>query len=476
MLEVTAGANAATSTQRNETSETVIFWLFVVGLGWVPFWNGSNELIAWGINAMIFPGLAAIYEISLVIRGKSHSIAARNIALPAGLFAAATVWTYFQAVDWPHSALVHPIWEMAGGVLGRGTRASISVNPDLTNLALLSLITAAAVFWISLQLCRDGFRALLLVKSLAAIGCAYAAYGLLAVGAPIVRFPWLGRSAPSVLVSSVFVNRNCYAAYASLGLMATAGLTLQLYCDKLTERTTRRGLAITAMIEMLGGTGAVLLGAGFLISVALLLTGSRGGVSAGGLGIFVLTVLGPRHGAHRALPSVSIVLGFLLVAALLLLFGDPLSDSLRERGISDENRLSVYSLTMRSILDIPLLGHGYGTFVDVFPMYRDRSISVFGTWEEAHNTYLEIFQGLGLVFGSMLLMSVFLLALRCVKAAKVRRRNATAPRVAAAVAVLVGVLAVVDFSPQIQAVALTFAAILGAGVAQAESSRLVLHD
>jgi O-antigen ligase len=227
---------------------------------------------------------------------------------------------------------------------------------------------------------------------------------------------------------------------------------------------------------MAGGTGAVLLGAGFLISVALLLTGSRGGVSAGGLGIFVLTVLTPKRGGHWAMPGVSISLGFLFVAVLLFLFGDPLADSLRERGISDANRLSVYSLTMRSILDIPLFGHGYGTFVDVFPMYRDRSINVFGTWEEAHNTYLEIFQGLGLVFGSMLLMSVFLLALRCVKGAKVRRRNATVPRVAAAATVLVGVLAVVDFSPQVQAVALTFAAILGAGVAQAESSRLALHD
>ena len=27
----------------------------------MPFWNGSNELIAWGINAILFPGLAAIY-------------------------------------------------------------------------------------------------------------------------------------------------------------------------------------------------------------------------------------------------------------------------------------------------------------------------------------------------------------------------------------------------------------------------------
>ena len=46
------------------------------------------------------------------------------------------------------------------------------------------------------------------------------------------------------------------------------------------------------------------------------------------------------------------------------------------------------------------------------------------------------------------------------------------PRIAASVAFLVGFNALVDFSLQIQAVALTFMALLGAGVAQSESSRL----
>ena len=50
------------------------------------------------------------------------------------------------------------------------------------------------------------------------------------------------------------------------------------------------------------------------------------------------------------------------------------------------------------------------------------------------------------------------------------------PRVATSVAILVGVQALVDFSLQIQAVTLTFMALLGAGVAQSESSRLALND
>jgi len=131
---------------------------------------------------------------------------------------------------------------------------------------------------------------------------------------------------------------------------------------------------------------------------------------------------------------------------------------------------------MRSILDSPLLGYGYGTFADVFPMFRDQSVGTFGKWEMAHNTYLEVFQGVGLLFGSMLVASVVLLALRCVKGAITRQQNEMMPCVAAGVAFLLGVHALVDFSLQMQAVAITFMAVLGAGVAQSESSRLTLED
>jgi O-antigen ligase len=124
-------------------------------------------------------------------------------------------------------------------------------------------------------------------------------------------------------------------------------------------------------------------------------------------------------------------------------------------------------LTLRSILSAPFLGFGYGTFPAVFPMFRDDSLSVFSLWDKAHNTYLEIFQGLGLPFGAMLIACVVILVWECVKGARTRRRGATIPAIAASVSLLVGTHALVDFSLQIQAVALTYMAVLGTGVAQA---------
>ena len=64
------------------------------------------------------------------------------------------------------------------------------------------------------------------------------------------------------------------------------------------------------------------------------------------------------------------------------------------------------------------------------------------------------------------------LAGRCVHAAVTRRDGATAPLVGVAATVIVALHAFVDFSLQIEAVALTFAALLGAGVARSWSGKV----
>ena len=95
-----------------EVTEAALFWLLIAGLAWVPFWNGSNELAAWGINAVLFAGITLTYEISLLIRGGRHPVGIRNITLPAALFLVVLIWIYVQTIAWPHSWLNHPIWAM----------------------------------------------------------------------------------------------------------------------------------------------------------------------------------------------------------------------------------------------------------------------------------------------------------------------------------------------------------------------------
>jgi hypothetical protein len=475
-VAVASAAIPAKPAIRNETIERTIFWLFVAALAWAPFWYGSNDLVAWGVNALLFPGMAALYEISILIRGQGHPMGVRTLAVPTGLFAAAVVWIWIQNLTLVGMPVAHPIWEMAADALDRPIMGSISVNRDLTTLALVRLITAASAFWMAVQLCRNAARATLLIIAVAVSACAYSAYGLAAFAIRAGRVPWLEIPATVGFVSSSFINRNSFATYAGIGLICICGLVLRLYRHEAGMEGPRR-LRIASLIEATGRRGAALVGGAFLIGIALLLTGSRAGAISAGIGLLVLGLLTFTHAKGRAAqPIGAMILGALLVVPILLGFGDALLGSIARRGIGDTARAEVYLTTLRSIFDAPLSGNGYGTFIDVFPMYRGRSIGVEGIWEQAHNTYLEIFQGLGLVFGSMLIAGGLLLVLRCLRAATARQGNVTIPRVATGVAVLVGVHALLDFSLQIQAVTLTFMAVLGAGVGQSESSRLALGD
>jgi O-antigen ligase len=459
------------------TIERALFWIFVGGLAWCPFWFGSNDLIAWGINAVIFPFLVLAYELSLVLRRRPHPVGLKAVKYAAGLYCAVVIWILVQNAGWTPEAWHHPAWKMAAEALEQPVGGSISVNRDLTALALMRLMTAASVFWLSLQLCRDQARAQTLIRSLAAIAAAYAAYGIIAAAIAPDYVLWLETTGATDSVRSTFANRNNYATYDGIGAVIIAGLLLQLYGDTAAAAAGNTRLQISTFIETTGRQGAVLLGAGSLVLLALILTGSRGGIIATLVGLAALATLtvARRKGTERGVQRTAIVLILLLIVVAFAAFGNVLAGRLEFSGLSDESRISVYIIALRSIFSAPILGYGYGTFADVFPMFRDRSIGVLGQWTMAHNTYLEVFQGLGVVFGTMLLGVGMSLVVRCLKGA-VKRRNALLPIIAASVGFLVAVHALVDFSLQIQAVTLTVMAVLGAGIAQAESSRLALAD
>jgi len=462
---------------REEAADRATFCLLVAGLAWTPFWYGSNDLPAWGVNAVVFPVLAVAYETSRLIRGRPHPVGIGTLRIPAALFAGVIVWIWLQGATWTPAVLAHPIWGMAADALARPLEASISVNRDQTTLALVRLMTAASVFWVALQLCRDSSRAGRLIESVAAIVAVYALYGIAAFAAATGRLPWFEATAARGYVTSAFINRNSFATYAGIGLIAVCGLIFRLYRDEMAAMEGSRRHRIASVIEITGQGGVLLLAAAFAILAALLLSGSRGGIVATALAVLVLAALTLWRGERRSGGRSTIAaLAAVVVATVYFGFGDALLGGLKAKGLGDTNRLAVYLITLRSILDAPLLGYGYGTFVDVFPMYRDQSLSPVGVWEQAHNTYLELLQGLGVVFGAMLIACVLLLALSCARGAITRRENSIIPAVAAGAACLVGVHALMDFSLQIQAVTLIFMAVLGAGVAQSVSSRKSVAD
>ena len=197
--------------------ERALLWAFIAGLAWCPFWFGSNVLFAWGINAVLFPGLGCDLRTFAADEGRTPPGGDRQIKVPAALFAAVVLWILIQNATWTPDWLHHPIWQMSADALDRPVDGSISVNRELTSLALLRLITAASVFWIAIQLCRDASRASFLLWSIAAISCAYAAYGLFAFALTPGRILWFEKSHSHGVVTSTFINPQLFCGVCRHG-------------------------------------------------------------------------------------------------------------------------------------------------------------------------------------------------------------------------------------------------------------------
>jgi O-antigen ligase len=118
-----------------------------------------------------------------------------------------------------------------------------------------------------------------------------------------------------------------------------------------------------------------------------------------------------------------------------------------------------------------VLGHGLGAFEQSFPAYQAPAQITAYRVDKAHNTYLETAYELGVPMALILLAIPALILALCANAIGRRNQDALMPAVALATGTVVGVHALADFSIQIPAIALTWAALLGAGFAQALPAR-----
>jgi len=457
--------------------EDALFLCLMIGLAAAPFYLGSNRSLAWGLNALYFGVLAAAFEIALLVTRRRRPVAARRLILPILAFAVVSVLLLVQSTDWtPNSrpdAWSHPIWQMTRQSIGGVVRGAISIDPGKTSYALTRFATAACVFWLAVQLGRSSLRARRLVAGTALIGLAYAAYGLIAFFAFPTKLLWFDKLYYLESVTSTFVNRNSYATYAGIGLVAMLGWTISHYLRRVDAAGRAVGHKIAAAVAVTIGQGGLLIPGLFIIGVALMLTGSRGGIMATGAGVATFALLsvlrGRRYGVGVSFPLLA---AGLAIAAPIFTFDRVLAGRLTDFGFDGDDRLAADALTLRAVGDSPFIGYGDGGFQETFAIYRDSTIGPGGIWEKAHNTYVETLLGIGVPASALLFLVLGLLVGRCVYGALTRKTAALAPLTASVSSVLVALHAFVDFSLQMQAVTLTWAALLGAGVAQSWSGRV----
>ncbi len=218
------------------------------------------------------------------------------------------------------------------------------------------------------------------------------------------------------------------------------------------------------------GPAAPLFVAMLVLATALLLTESRAGAASTLLGLVVLlgTALLGRTIPIRQAGGLSLVL-LLAGVGVFSMSGENLAERLAKSETQEltlRGRGAAYAITVRAIGDAPLRGTGYGTFREIFPLYRDERIQDSGIWDKAHSTYLENALELGIPATAALCAAVLGCARCCWLGIRRRRRNRIYPALGVATTALVAAHSTVDFSLQIPAVGVTYAFILGIACAQ----------
>jgi O-antigen ligase len=154
------------------------------------------------------------------------------------------------------------------------------------------------------------------------------------------------------------------------------------------------------------------------------------------------------------------------VAALVLIqvFGGGVSSRFNLHGLADEGRLSTWRATLRLIVDHPWFGIGLGTFAWGFPACRSTDVSMWGVWDRAHGTPLELAAELGIPLAAAVVIGCIAILFLLASGVHARRRDRFIPLAAFSVALIAFLHSCIDFPLQVSGFAIVAFGIAGVGV------------
>jgi hypothetical protein len=441
---------------------------FVLLVVLAPLPLGSNRPIPWTLLALAVGVLLLAWSAVAVFRPTRAMVPPERLWPALGGLGLVVIVVGLQLLPFVPRGWQHPIWLEAAGALGAEAEGRISVTPHETGTALMRLLSYAGVFWLAVQLGSQTHGARPIVKGIALAGFAYAIYGLIVFLLDLDLVLWWRKWTSMTGVTSTFVNRNTYATYAGLGLICAVGLLITTVYRDFRSRRFRQ-LPWRVRLMRITWRGWWLLGAVVCLAFALILTRSRAGVASSAVAFAVLVA---SFGATRLMRQRDVLItgGLALVLAVTVLAfgGDDLVDRFERQGIESEPRFTAYQRIIGAIGNAPWLGTGYGTFPEVFRTSQSGATHAF--WNHAHNTYLENALELGLPAAAALVAAIGWLAYVCAHSLRRRRANALYPCLGVAATTLVGLHSLLDFSLEIPAVAVTYAALMGVAFSRARGS------
>ena len=385
----------------------------------LPFGSADPTVIAWWCIVL---GMATICAPLQHLRAPQFTL----LGMAAAVVVAYGVVLHEQLVSdpWFPVALPHPLWQEASDALGIPLDPSVSIARNEPLFAIGSPLVCVLALICGFLVCADRDRARELLWLIAWSGVAYAIYG---IGAHLIdptKILWREKPAYVANVTSTFINRNTAAVYFG----SCAVVCLALLCDRLRRFLPRGPIEwrkLPNQVLMNTPREIVMLFAMLFVCVAaMFMTASRAGVLLSLLALVVTFTVYFHRDLPRRSGGLAAALGGSAVALVLLQFmGGGISARFDTQGVADGGRFATYRATMRMIADHPWFGTGQGTFAWAYPAYRSEDISMWGTWDRAHNTLLELAADMGVPLAALVVVGWVLIFAVLIHGVRSRRRS-----------------------------------------------------
>lgn len=211
----------------------------------------------------------------------------------------------------------------------------------------------------------------------------------------------------TTIARGTYVNKNHFAGFMEMTLPLAFGYSVSLWhWTREKSYSIRQIIVSDKFFRQL--FFVFLLGLMFL---ALVLSRSRAALASIliAFGSFIVISAFLRRGSSFSGLGLLLVIavGFILTAIVGVY---PIIDNFVTAGGDVKGRILVWMDTLHMISDFPLFGAGFGSFSNVYPMYKE-AMTLPKTFNFAHNDYLQMAAETGLA-GLLSLMGILLLMMR----------------------------------------------------------------
>lgn len=450
----TAGAITGKSDGRHRSR--LLAWIVLAFLAIAPIPLGGTPPLAWTVFGLAIGVISVFAAISWSLYRRP--VFGRELPLLISQIGFALVCTYLVVQMLPIFGTI-PVTVADGSTIEMNT---ISIAPGDTFLMLTRMLTFGLLFFLVSQIAHSRKIRGILLNGIVIVVTAHALHGLLALFQFGDTLLGVDKTRYIGSATSTFLNRNTFATFLAIG--TSVSLTLAM---RTLVRKTDRGIVLSYEAKSL-----LYLVAAAIMITTIVTTNSRAGLAVTLVGITVVLASTVARNVNvlrpifLATPVVLVLFGIMFVQ-----FGEAIW--LRYEGATGDLdfRLELYRQVLDLIAQRPWTGFGGGTFELAFPAIHAVSLPVELTWNEAHNTYLELWADLGFVFGSIpILMAVGLFITLIVRLW--RNVGGWESQTAALAALAIGgIHSLFDFSLEIPAVTFLFIAVCAIGLGGSATPR-----